>query len=75
MKIFRLEELRKDSNVYQEDIAKFLKITQPQYSLYERGIRLMPIDLLSKLADFYNTSVDFLICRTDEKKPYKKSTL
>lgn len=75
MKIERLKEIREDKDLLQRNIAELLKISQVQYSRYETGIRLMPIDLLCKLADFYNTSIDYLIGRTDEKRPYKKSTL
>ena len=43
-----------------------------EYSYYELNKRNIPLELLSKLADFYNTSVDYLIYRTDEFKPYEK---
>ena len=56
----------------QNDISKILNISQVAYSYYELGKRSIPIEILSKLADYYNTSVDYLIYRTDEKKPYKK---
>ena len=72
MSIERLKEIREDRDYKQEEIADVLEMTQEQYSLYERGIRLIPIDKLSKLADFYNTSVDYLIGRTDMREPYKK---
>jgi len=72
MSIERLKEIREDRDYKQEEIADVLEMTQEQYSLYERGIRLIPIDKLSKLADFYNTSVDYLIGRTDIREPYKK---
>ncbi len=75
MNINRLKEIRQDRDLYQKDIAKILKTTQKQYSLYETGIRLIPIDKLAKLADYYNTTVDYLIGRTDERKPLPKSIL
>lgn len=75
MKIERLKEIREDKDLLQRNIAELLNISQVQYSRYETGIRLIPIDLLCKLADFYNTSIDYLIGRTDEKRPYKKSAL
>ena len=73
MNINRLKEIREDRDLLQKDIAKILKITQVQYSRYETGIRLIPIDKLAKLALFYNTSVDYLISLTDERKAYPKS--
>ena len=66
----RLKQLRDANNLTQKDIAIFLKITPPQYSLYETGKRPIPIFLLSRLAKFYNTSIDFLMDLTDEQKPY-----
>ena len=75
MTIDRLKEIRQDKGFKQEDIADILKITQEQYSLYERGIRLIPIDKIVKLANYYDTSVDYLLGITDERKPYPKSIL
>ncbi len=72
MDIQRLKDLREDHDLYQKDIAKLLNTTQQAYSEYELGIRLMPIDRLDKLATFYNTSVDYIIGRTNQKKPYPK---
>ena len=72
MNIKRLKDLREDKDLYQKDIAKLLNTTQQVYSEYELGIRLMPIDKLDILATFYNTSVDYIIGRTNIKEPYKK---
>ena len=67
----RLKDLREDKDLYQKQIANVIGTTQQVYSEYELGIRLMPIDKLDKLADFYETSVDYIIGRTNEKAPYK----
>ena len=75
MNINRLKEIRQDKDLYQKDIAKMLNTSQKQYSLYETGIRLIPIDKLAILAKYYNTSVDYLIGLTDERKPYPKSII
>ncbi len=75
MKIDRLKELREDKDLYQKDVASLLKITQQQYNKYELGINSIPIEKISVLADYYNTSVDYLIGRTDVRKPYEKSIL
>lgn len=75
MNINRLWEIREDKDLKQDDVAKALGIKQQQYSEYERGTVLISIEKLDKLADFYDTSVDYLIGRTDERKPYKKSIL
>ena len=75
MNINKLRDIREDNDLSQTDIAKILNTTQQQYSKYELGIRSIPIEKLDVLATFYNTSVDYLIGRTDERKPYKKSIL
>ncbi len=73
--MLRLKELREDKDLKQEDIAHILNVTQVAYSYYESEKRLISIYDLEKLADFYNTSIDYILYRTDERKPYKKSIL
>lgn len=75
MNIQRLKEIREDRDLLQKEVADFLEIKQQQYSEYEIGKRLIPINYLSKLADFYNTSIDYLVGKTDERKAYPKSIL
>lgn len=72
MNVNRLRDLREDHDLFQKDIAKILNTIQQQYSKYEIGIRLMPIDKLDKLTSFYNTSIDYIVGRTNMKKPYPK---
>ena len=67
MNIDRLKEIRQDRNLHQKDVAKILKISQVQYSRYERGIRTIPIDKLAILAKCYNVSIDYIVGLTDEK--------
>ena len=71
MNINRLKDLREDNDLTQKEIANMLKTTQEQYSKYEIGIRLIPIDKLEILASFYNTSIDYLLRTTNNKEPYK----
>jgi len=66
----RIRNLREDKDLTQTDIAEYLHISQRTYSRYENDERAIPIEILSKLADFHGTSVDYLIDRTNEKKPY-----
>ncbi len=75
MNINRLKKIREDKDINQQEIAELLNTTQQQYSKYELGIQLIPIDRLNMLADFYNTSIDYLVGRTDERRPYKKSIM
>jgi len=50
-----------------------LGITRSLYSLYETGKRKIPVKLLSRLANLYNTSIDYIIEDTDRIKPHKKN--
>lgn len=70
MKYERIRHLREDHDLTQAYIAEYLHVSQRAYSRYENGERSIPIELLSKLADFHETSVDYLIGRTNQKKPY-----
>ena len=71
----RIKEIREDRSLTQSDIAKILKTTQQQYSKYELGIQIIPLEKINILADFYNTSIDYLVGRTDIRKPYPESIL
>ena len=68
----RIRDLREDADLFQKDIAEYLQCTQVCYSQYELGKRDIPTDVLIKLADFYNTSTDYLLGRTNIKEPYPK---
>jgi len=69
---YRIRDMREDNDKTQKQIAEFLHCDQSLYSKYERGEREIPLDLIIKLADYYKTSVDYLVERTDEKEFYKK---
>lgn len=69
----RIKNLREDNDLTQKQISNFLNISQVAYSYYELSKRNIPLELLSKLADFYNTSIDYLVFKTDEIMPYPKS--
>jgi len=72
MKYERIRNLREDKDITQTEIATCLHITQRTYSRYENDERAIPIEILSMLADYHQTSVDYLIGRTDIKTPYPK---
>lgn len=63
----RLKDLREDSNFTQEYIGKILGTTQQQYYKYEKGIQEIPAHHLITLADFYKTTVDYILGRTNKK--------
>ncbi|MBR5442152.1 MAG: helix-turn-helix transcriptional regulator [Clostridia bacterium] len=67
----RLRELREDSDLLQKDIAEYLCCSQVCYSRYELGARDIPTDVLVKIAQYYNISIDYILHLTDEKRSYK----
>ena len=68
----RLRDLREDRDLKQTALADYLQIHQTTYSDYELGKLNVPINVLHALADYYDTSIDYLPGRTPEKKPYPK---
>lgn len=68
----RIRDLREDKDLMQKDVASYLNCSQVCYSYYEIGRRDIPTDILIKLADYYNTSIDYLLGRTNDPKPYPK---
>ena len=67
----RIRDLREDRDLNQTQIAKMLEMSQTGYSKYETGENDIPTAVLIKLADFYDTSIDYLLSRTNVKKRYK----
>lgn len=63
--------MREDADLYQKDVAEILDISQTVYSRYERGFQTIPVQHLIKLADYYHTSTDYLLGRTNNPKPYR----
>ena len=72
MKYENIRNLRIDKGYTQKQIGEYLGISQNTYSQYEIGVLNYPVDVLIKLADFYNVSIDYLLGRTNEKQPYPK---
>ncbi len=72
MQLERIRDLREDNDYTQQYVADKLFINRRTYSNYELGVRMMPYDVLIKLAELYCTSTDYLLGITDEKKPYPK---
>lgn len=63
----RIRDLREDRDLSQTDIAKYLGMSQTGYSKYETGENDIPTQILIKLADYYGTTTDYLLGRTDKK--------
>ena len=73
MNLERLRSLREDKDISQAEMAKLLNVSQRAYSRYENSEREIPLASLCILADFHQTSVDYLLGRTNIKKPYPKN--
>lgn len=71
MHYFRIRELREDKDLTQKQLGEILNCSQRVYSNYERGDLDIPTEILIKLADFHNVSVDYILNRTDKKDFHK----
>ncbi|WP_088224884.1 helix-turn-helix transcriptional regulator [Desulfosporosinus sp. FKB] len=67
----RIRDVREDHDLTQQQVAQYLLCDQSLYSKYERGERDVPLNIMIKLAQFYVTSIDYLVGLTEEKKPYR----
>jgi Predicted transcriptional regulators len=63
LKLKKLKDLREDHDYTQAEVAKMVNITQRSYSHYENGERSIPLEVLGRLADLYNVSVDYIMDR------------
>lgn len=67
----RIRDLREDNDKTQKEISTYLMCDQSLYSKYERGVREVPIYVIIKLSQLYNTSTDYILVLTDNKEPYE----
>ena len=67
----RIRDLREDRDLKQRQVADYLSCSQQVYSNYELGQRDIPTDILIRLAQFYDVSVDYLLGLTSNPKRSK----
>lgn len=67
-----ITELRESNNLKQKDVAEFLHVTVSAVSHYEQGITAPSTEIIVKLADYYNVSTDYILCRCQNKVDYTK---
>ena len=67
LKLERIRDLREDNDLKQKDLALYLSVDQSTYSDYENGRINIPLDMLIKIADYYNVSLDNLAGRSNNK--------
>ena len=71
MKFQRIQDLRTDADMSQKQLSEILHISQRSYSHYETGSRNIAVEMLIRLANYYDISVDYLVGRTDKKEMNK----
>lgn len=63
-----IRNLREDNDIIQNELAEYLNVKQTTYSKYELGKINVPVEVLIKLADYYDVSIDYLVGRSKDKK-------
>lgn len=69
----RIRNLREDKDKTQKEIGRLLNMSQTGYNQYEIGKNDIPTKVLMQLAIYYETSVDYILGLTNEKKPYPRA--
>ena len=72
MQYKRIRALREDKDLTQKQIGEIINIPQRTYAYYEAGQRMIPPPILVKLAEYHDTSVDYLLDLTDAVVPYPR---
>ena len=71
----RLKSLRKQANITQAEMAKIIGVARTTYAMYEQNKREPDTEILQKIADYHNVSIDYLLGRTDEPSSDWNKTL
>ncbi len=72
----RIKDLREDSDLTQKEIGDILHVSQRTYSHYEKGDRNVPVEMLIRMAEYYDISLDYLVGRSDDRiwiRPKRKT--
>lgn len=72
MKFQHIEDIRTDNDKTIKEISEYLGLNRDVYSRYEKGKRQFPVDIIIKLAEFYDCTTDYLLGLTDDKGSFKK---
>ena len=65
----RIKKLREENDITQEDLAQKLEMSKGIISLYEKEIRKPSLEVLIKLSEIFNCSIDYILCKSDIRKP------
>lgn len=69
----RIRDLREDKDLTQKKVGELLNMSQTGYNQYEIGKNDIPTKILIELAKIYDTSIDYILGITDERKPYPRN--
>ena len=72
LKFGRIRDLRVDRGLTQREVAELLHVSQNTYSQYEIGTNRFTLEAVMILAQFYSTSIDYLVGLTDDPRPYPR---
>ena len=67
----RIKDLREDADYTQTQIAEMIGITQRKYSYIETGVQPLTDELLVRLSEVYEVSIDYILKQTDVRRRYK----
>ena len=71
MQYKNLRSIREDRDIRQKDVANLLSVSQNTYSQYETGVISLTAEVLIKLANFYDVSIDYLLDQTENPQRQK----
>ena len=72
MKFQKIEDLRIDNDISIKEISEYLGLNRYVYARYEKGRRQFPVDIIIKLAEYYDCSTDYLLGLTTKKGHFSK---
>ena len=70
----RLKKLREEKNILSKDLASIINVEPSTITNWEKGNRSPKGDMLIRIADYFDCSIDYLLGRTDNKSPLVYST-
>lgn len=73
MNVERIKVLRKEKGLTEIEMSEKIGVNEDTYTKYESGKLDIPLEAFVKLTYILDTSVDYLIGRTDERKPYPRA--
>jgi len=69
----RIKDLREDSDLNQTQVAKVINVAQTTYSDYEKGKIRIPVDIVIKLAEFYDVDMNYITGVSNVKQKFPKN--